>query len=81
MSNRPIVSLAHHYKFFKLAGALGQEQYCMDIATFELEDLKNRFTDLVANRDEISETIRQRREPYAEQVENQYSKMTELLDV
>ncbi len=80
MSNRPTISLAHHYKFFKLAGTLGQERYCMDIATFEVEKLKNLFSDLISNKDAISEEIRERRETYAEQVEDQYRKMTDLVN-
>ena len=79
MSQKPVIALAHHYKFFKLAKEMGQEKYCLDIAEFQDEELADLFEDLVRNKKTVTETIKINSENYAELVENQYCEMKKFV--
>lgn len=79
MSNKPVIALAHHYKFFKLTGEMGQEKYCLDIDEFQTEELKTLFSSIVENKVAIAEEIRNCSAKYAELVENQYRKMIDIV--
>jgi polysaccharide pyruvyl transferase WcaK-like protein len=79
MSSRPVVALAHHYKFFKLTEEMGQGKYCLDIGTFRTGELMNLFEEISRNRRKISDEIAGHRKRYADRVELQYSKMAEIV--
>ena len=57
--NVPTIALAPHPKVTTLMDDMGLSEYCMDIATCDAADLKERFDRLVANRDDVKARIRQ----------------------
>lgn len=79
MSRRPVIALAHHYKYFELADEMGQKKYCLDIANFNLDELKLLFKDLVVNEKSIKDAIKLNSENYSRIVENQYIKMRDFV--
>ncbi|SEA45188.1 Polysaccharide pyruvyl transferase family protein WcaK [Desulfuromusa kysingii] len=79
MSQLPVIALAHHYKYFELADEMGQKKYCLDIANFNLDELKLLFKDLVVNEKSIKDAIKLNSDNYSGIVENQYMKMRDFV--
>lgn len=80
LSKRPIVTIAFHFKLSALAKAMGQERYCLDIATFQLQTLKSTFVDLVEHKTEVSALIAEKSNEYPLLVEQQFRAMRALLN-
>ena len=78
MSKKPVLSLAHHYKYRELAKEMGQEKYCLDISSFTFDEMILLFSDLVENKDENSRIILEKLENYSNLVENQYKEVSAL---
>lgn len=55
--NKPVLAIAHHPKVKHLMGALGLSEYCVDMATFDPNQLWGRFQALVANACTIKEKM------------------------
>jgi len=53
LMNRPVLAISHHPKIATLMRDLGLSEYCVDIRAFDLDLLRDKFTRLVENRDEI----------------------------
>ncbi|HEY1262960.1 MAG TPA: polysaccharide pyruvyl transferase family protein [Terriglobales bacterium] len=51
--NKPVLAIAHHPKVSQLMNALGLSEYCVDMRTFDPEDLARRFASLVASTDAV----------------------------
>jgi polysaccharide pyruvyl transferase WcaK-like protein len=79
MSHIPSITLAHHYKFLRLAEEMGQGRYGLDIETFQLANLKELFMHLVENRVSVTKKIAENSAKYSELVEAQYQKLGKLL--
>jgi polysaccharide pyruvyl transferase WcaK-like protein len=50
LMNIPVIALSHHPKVSTLMADLGLSEYCIDIDTFDVEQLTATFTRLVADR-------------------------------
>lgn len=79
MSKKPVITVAFHFKLSALASEMGQEDFCIDIANFQTEQMETLFETLVSRREQISQTIDMRASTYAEKVEDQYRKTALLV--
>ncbi len=51
--NKPVLALSHHSKVNTLMNDLGLAKYCLDIRTCDQASLRETFSSLVSNREEI----------------------------
>ncbi len=72
---RPLVALSYHSKIDELMKDTGQGHYCLQIHDFDLDTLKARFTELVANRNPVSEQIAARVSQYRTALDEQYDRI------
>lgn len=73
--NKPVLALSFHSKIDLLMADTGQAEYCLQIDTFEIETLKERFTALEANSDSIKQQLAKRTEEYREALDEQYDRL------
>jgi polysaccharide pyruvyl transferase WcaK-like protein len=73
--HKPVLALSYHKKIDELMKDTGQEQYCLSIADFEVEALKERFQTLEANCATASEQIARRVSIYQAQLKEQYERI------
>lgn len=73
LMNKPLIALSHHPKVATLMAELGLSEYCLDMESFEAEQLEEKFTKLVAN----ANTIKAR---MAEQATRYKAELTEQFD-
>ncbi len=77
--NRPVVGIAYHKKTIDLMAELGQVEYALDIKSFELDELKERFLSLRSNAEAVKKLTRERVRQHYQAVENQYDCVSRLL--
>lgn len=70
--HKPVVALSYHKKINELMADTGQGDYCLSIADFQVEALKERFTHLAANRMTANAQIAQRINAYQADLDKQY---------
>ena len=70
--NKPVLAVAHHPKVTHLMSDLGLSAYCIDIRSFDVTLLVDRFTALVRNSDEIRSRMRARLATYKQRLEGQF---------
>jgi len=77
--NRPVVGIAYHKKTIDLMAELGQVEYALDIQSFELEELKERFLSLSSKAEAVKKLTQERVRQHFQAVENQYDRVSRLL--
>lgn len=70
--HKPVVALSYHKKINELMADTGQADYCLSIADFDVESLKERFKCLEANLSEASSEIAQHISTYQAALAEQY---------
>lgn len=70
---KPVLTLAFHYKLTMLARDMGCDQYCMDIASFSLDEFQARFLELEAERAAAVERIGRAQACYLDELDKQYA--------
>jgi polysaccharide pyruvyl transferase WcaK-like protein len=70
---KPVLALSYHKKINELMADTGQSSYCLSIADFQVEALKERFKALEANRMEANAQITQRIQTYQAALDEQYT--------
>ncbi len=70
---KPVVALSYHKKINELMADTGQGDYCLSIADFQVEALKERFKSLEASRQEASAQIAQHVNAYRAALDEQYA--------
>jgi polysaccharide pyruvyl transferase WcaK-like protein len=55
--NKPVLALSYHPKMDTLMAAMGQAEYCLAIDRFNVEDLKQAFTQLESNQIQIQKRM------------------------
>jgi len=77
--NRPVVGIAYHRKTIDLMAELGQVEYALDIQSFELDELKERFLSLRSEAEAVKKLTRERVRQHFQTVETQYDRVSSLL--
>ena len=75
LMNKPLIALSHHPKVATLMAELGLSEYCLDIDSFEAEQLEEKFTKLVANRDAIKARMAEQETHYKAQLTKQFDRL------
>lgn len=55
--NKPVVALSHHPKVTTLMRDLGLSEYCLDIRTSDIDELKTTLGRLMANKNDVKERM------------------------
>jgi polysaccharide pyruvyl transferase WcaK-like protein len=55
--NKPVLAISHHPKVANLMHDLGLSQYCVDIQTFNSNELTEKFQSLVRNTEEVKSSM------------------------
>ena len=71
--HKPVLALSYHKKINELMADTGQGAYCLSIADFQVEVMKERFKTLEANRMEARTQITQRINEYQAALNEQYA--------
>lgn len=71
--HKPLIALSYHSKIDELMADTGQAHYCLQISDFDLEVVKERFTELEANRITVSQQIARRACEYCMALDEQYA--------
>ena len=72
---KPVLALSYHNKIDDLMRAVGHSRYCLNIETFNDECIKNAFTSLVEDAQEIESKYRQTRVSYSEALKSQFDEL------
>lgn len=80
MSQKPVIVLAHHYKFHQLSREMNLGEFCHDIDLFEESVLYEQVSQIVENMDAIKINISERMADYSSQVEKQYLLMKKFVN-
>ena len=75
---KPVLAIAYERKVTRLMEDMGQSQYCVNIETFNVEDLRTLFTSLVQHRETNRRLLAVRVSSCREQAERQYSYVLSL---
>lgn len=70
---KPVVALSYHKKINELMADTEQGDYCLSIADFQVETLKERFKSLEASRHQASAQIAQHVNEYRAALDEQYA--------
>jgi polysaccharide pyruvyl transferase WcaK-like protein len=76
--NKPVLAVAHHPKVTHLMSDLGLAGYCVDIRSFDVNLLTDRFAALVRNADEIRSRMSARLATYRQRLERQFDNVFPL---
>jgi polysaccharide pyruvyl transferase WcaK-like protein len=69
---KPVLALSYHQKITVLMEEMGHGAYNLDIASFDVEELKQRFQDLLANRARLEREIAAKERSYRAQLDEQF---------
>jgi polysaccharide pyruvyl transferase WcaK-like protein len=72
---KPVLALSYQAKIDALMADTGQGQYCLPIADFEVEALKQRIVQLEAHLEQSTRQIAARRQIYQAQLAEQYERL------
>jgi polysaccharide pyruvyl transferase WcaK-like protein len=75
LMNRPVLAISHHPKIATLMRDLGLSEYCVDIRAFDLDLLRDKFTRLVENRDEIKARMSDKAGRYNRDLKAQFDRL------
>jgi polysaccharide pyruvyl transferase WcaK-like protein len=70
--NIPVLAISHHPKVAVLMKDIGLSSYCLDIDTFDLDQLIQTFNRLVANVVEVKGIMAERAAHYRGELERQF---------
>jgi polysaccharide pyruvyl transferase WcaK-like protein len=73
--NKPVIALSYHSKITELMKDAEQEQYCLSIDHFEVEELKMVFNQMVTNLPLVKDQIERRVLVYRKSLREQYEKV------
>ena len=79
LCGKPAIAIAHHYKFFELAGEMGQRPFAFDITTFQAHEIITAFKTIKENEDRIKNEITDNSYPYKNKVEEQFKVISQLI--
>jgi len=69
---KPVLALSYHQKIAVLMEEMGHAEYNLDIASFEVEQLKEKFTDLLNHRARLEQEIAAKEASYRAQLDEQF---------
>ena len=69
---KPVMALSYDSKIRNLMASVEQDQFCFEIGSFDVEDCKTAFGQMVANRDAVAQRLREQRVSCKEALEAQY---------
>ena len=72
LMNIPVLAIAHHPKVSALMADLGLGEYCVDIDNFGVDEVIDRFQQLVTNREAIKVQMAARSGLYREKLKQQF---------
>jgi polysaccharide pyruvyl transferase WcaK-like protein len=72
---KPVLAISYHEKIDFLMADLGQSEYCLDIARFDVDTLKERFIALKSNRALLKAQIEKKTRAYCSALEEQYDRL------
>jgi polysaccharide pyruvyl transferase WcaK-like protein len=75
LMNIPVLAISHHSKVATLMHDIGLSDYCLDINTFDLDQLKDTFTRLVTNAAEVKERMAERAAHYRKELDFQFDSL------
>ncbi|MBX2857601.1 MAG: polysaccharide pyruvyl transferase family protein [Cellvibrionaceae bacterium] len=78
MQSKPVIALAHQYKYSEVLKDMEQERYCLDIEAFQVPELLDLFDDLQAQEQRLSEIIGSHAADFKKQTEQQFRKVASL---
>jgi len=70
--NKPVLALAHHPKVTHIMSDLGLSAYCVDLRSFDVNVLMDRFAALVRNADKIKDRMSASLATYRQRLEAQF---------
>jgi polysaccharide pyruvyl transferase WcaK-like protein len=70
--NKPVIALSYHFKVDMLMKEMGQTEYCLRIDRFNVEELKEKFISLKANREAIETQLKQQTQRCRDTLDEQY---------
>ena len=79
MQSKPVIAIAHHYKYSEVLKEMNQGKYCMDINEFQTADLLALFEQLCAEKAQISSTISDQVKRYQQKTEQQFHRVASLV--
>ncbi len=75
---RPVLGISYHPKINELMKDFGQEEFCVDLSTLDIDDLRRRFRRLEANKLRASNRIQRTVGLYRVSLEEQYERLLRL---
>jgi polysaccharide pyruvyl transferase WcaK-like protein len=69
---KPVVALSYHRKIDDLMRIVGHQEYCLDIESFDVEDLKSAFAAVVTNSQMLKSKFRQATSAYFNALKEQF---------
>jgi len=76
--NKPVLAIAHHPKVTELMADLELSNYCVDIRNFDPSLLKDRFTTMVNNEEEIKHHMAARLIKNKQELRSQFDELFRL---
>jgi len=75
LSEKPMLGICYHKKSKELLVDMGQGEYAVDLDSFTVDSLWEKFTSLVANFDIEKEKIQRKNERYLDSLDQQYNNL------
>jgi polysaccharide pyruvyl transferase WcaK-like protein len=75
LTGRPVLAISHERKVSALMADFENDEFCLDINTFEVSELWDRFHQLVARRHEVVKRNIRRVQEFQEQVQAQFDRI------
>ena len=73
--HKPVIALSYHRKVDELMKDTGQGEYCLSIADFDVETVKQKFSALEPRRVEAAAQIAARENEYRQALDEQYERL------
>jgi polysaccharide pyruvyl transferase WcaK-like protein len=73
MLGKPALAISFHEKDDSLMTAMGLQEFCQDIANFDVSTLIEQFIRLEENADRLRQEIRRKAKDYRRELDKQYS--------
>jgi polysaccharide pyruvyl transferase WcaK-like protein len=72
---KPVLGISYDQKVDALLRELGQQNYCVDIGTFEVTRLKALFTSMESKLENLTQQIEKKEKEYQQLLEHQYNEL------
>jgi polysaccharide pyruvyl transferase WcaK-like protein len=79
VAHKPVLAISYHPKIDVLMANLAQAEYCLDINTFEIDSLKEKFQSLESNLEHSRQQIIQKTREYRTALDAQYERIFSCL--